>query len=132
MAAIFYFSSQSADESSELSGALTRGLFGADGTEIFMEFLEMIVRKSAHIAIYAVLAFCVTNTIRQLTKSKRLIFCISAGWCSFYAAADEFHQYFVPGRACMWQDWIIDTIGALIGIGAVFFVMRLKNKHKKI
>jgi VanZ family protein len=33
-----------------------------------------------------------------------------------YAASDEIHQYFVPGRACRLYDVGFDAAGALIGI----------------
>jgi len=36
-----------------------------------------------------------------------------------YAALDELHQVFVPGRTCLLQDWLIDTAGAFVGIGLV-------------
>ena len=35
---------------------------------------------------------------------------------ALYAATDELHQYFVPGRACMFTDVCIDSFGALLGI----------------
>ena len=127
MTAIFYFSSHNAEESGELSSSLTYKLF-KDGA--FMETLEVLVRKTAHVIIFAALSFCTANTVRQVTQNKRYIFIISVTWCSFYAATDEWHQYFVPGRACMWQDWVIDTLGVLLGIGAAFFIMRVADRHK--
>jgi VanZ family protein len=133
MIAIFWFSSRSAEESGEMSSSLTRGMFGGvldslnfDGgeSEVLYEILEIAVRKAAHFAVYFMLSFCVTNTFRQIMKNKRYIFWISLAWCSVYAATDEIHQYFVPGRACMWQDWALDVIGALFGIGAAFLIAR--------
>jgi VanZ family protein len=133
MIAIFWFSSRSADESSEMSSSLTHRMFAGmlqsfdfDGgeAEVLFEMLEIVVRKAAHIVVYFILSFCVTNTFRQIMKNKRYIFWISLAWCSVYAATDEIHQYFVPGRACMWQDWALDTVGALLGIGAAFLIAR--------
>ncbi len=34
---------------------------------------------------------------------------------SLYGASDEVHQAFVPFRESSWQDWLADTIGAVIG-----------------
>ena len=34
---------------------------------------------------------------------------------SLYGMTDEFHQYFVPDRACDPLDWLIDTCGATLG-----------------
>ncbi len=34
---------------------------------------------------------------------------------SVYGITDEVHQAFVPLRESSWQDWLADTIGAVIG-----------------
>jgi VanZ family protein len=34
---------------------------------------------------------------------------------SVYGLTDEVHQAFVPFRESGWQDWLADTIGAMIG-----------------
>ena len=34
---------------------------------------------------------------------------------SVYGITDEVHQAFVPLRESCWQDWLADTIGAVIG-----------------
>jgi VanZ family protein len=34
---------------------------------------------------------------------------------SVYGMTDEVHQAFVPFRESGWQDWLADTIGAIIG-----------------
>jgi len=34
---------------------------------------------------------------------------------SVYGITDEVHQFFVPFRESDWQDWLADTIGAVIG-----------------
>ena len=34
---------------------------------------------------------------------------------SVYGLTDEVHQLFVPFREAGWQDWLADTIGAVIG-----------------
>lgn len=36
--------------------------------------------------------------------------------CTLYAGTDEFHQYFVPGRACSLRDVCIDSAGAILGV----------------
>jgi VanZ family protein len=34
---------------------------------------------------------------------------------SVFGVTDEMHQAFVPLRDASWQDWLADTIGAIIG-----------------
>jgi VanZ family protein len=140
MAAIFFFSSKNAEESSEMSGSFTKSLLGFSGEEpdgakeakdgSFIETVGMAVRKSAHFLIFFVLGFCAANALRLLTYSKRRVFWISLCYCVLYAVTDELHQYFVPGRSCMWQDCVIDAAGAAAGIGAVFFVFWAVKKIK--
>jgi VanZ family protein len=46
---------------------------------------------------------------------------------SLYAATDELHQSFVPGRVCDLGDWVADTLGALAG-AAVAVGSRAKRR----
>ena len=46
-----------------------------------------------------------------------------------YAATDEFHQYFIPGRSAAVIDVCIDTLGALIGLAILFFTLKVVRKH---
>ena len=48
----------------------------------------------------------------------------AAAWVltTLYAATDEFHQLFVPGRACLATDVAIDSSGALLGAAIAFAV----------
>jgi len=137
MGAIYYFSSQPSEISGNMSGSLTRNIIrvfirlfryeGYEASERVIDTAHFLVRKGAHFFIFFVLAFCVTNTVRQITNSKKHIFWIALCISSFYAVTDELHQYFVPGRAAMWQDWMIDTLGALFG---VIFALCLFRKNK--
>jgi VanZ family protein len=34
-----------------------------------------------------------------------------------YAATDEFHQMFVPGRSAQWSDLLADAVGVVLGTG---------------
>jgi hypothetical protein len=140
MVVIFLFSSRDATASGMMSNALTRTILGAvwaffapagqEVPESLIYVWEPLLRKAAHVFIFLLLGCSVANTIRQTTDSFRRIFIISLIWCSAYAAFDEIHQYFVPGRACMWQDWLLDTVGALLGITAVlYFTRRSKRKE---
>ncbi|MEQ8199438.1 MAG: VanZ family protein [Clostridiaceae bacterium] len=47
------------------------------------------------------------DPIKTLLEAQKL--------CLFYAATDEFHQLFVPGRSAMFTDVVIDFSGAAMG-----------------
>ena len=129
MVVIFLASSQTAEDSGELSASLTQATFASvwswfapGGKEIsaaLLDTLETVLRKMAHLSVFFIFGVSAANCIRQLTDRKRFVFLVSICWCSVYAASDELHQVFVPGRAGMWQDWLLDTAGALLGVAAV-------------
>lgn len=37
-------------------------------------------------------------------------------FAAFYAMTDEVHQAYVPLRSCQLEDWLVDVLGALVGI----------------
>lgn len=45
----------------------------------------------------------------------------------FYAVLDEFHQLFVPGRACAFSDFMIDSSG--IFLAGLIYLISLVNLH---
>lgn len=128
MAAIFYFSSRTADESEQQSGFFTMlitKIFGIGG------FSDFIIRKLAHFTEFAGLGLLFAIALKvQTGKSKTPTAIICS---SIYAATDEIHQIFVPGRACRLLDWGIDTCGA--ALGAIFVLLAAiaaaKAKTKK-
>jgi len=48
-----------------------------------------------------------------------------------YAATDEFHQMFVPGRTADVRDWIADALGAAVGVGICWLwgILRPDPRH---
>jgi len=83
-------------------------------TEIFWQ--DFIVKKSAHIIEYAILAALLYRALRASPVEKKKAGVYSVILAVLYAASDEFHQSFVPGRASTLRDVIFDTIGAILAI----------------
>ena len=80
-----------------------------------------VVRKCAHLTEYAVLAFLFWRALRRPVWHDARPWSwreagISVLWVAIYAATDEFHQSFVPGRDANPRDVLIDTVGAAIGM----------------
>lgn len=126
MAAIFYFSSQPAVQSSGQSSAVTLLLQRLLHTEAITNH---IVRKTAHFIEFAGLGFLTTCSV-YLSFNKNYLGVIIA---SLYAATDEIHQIFVDGRSCQLTDWMLDTVGIITGaliFSAVFCIIQRINKHK--
>lgn len=76
-----------------------------------------LVRKTAHAFEYFVLSLLILNLIYQI-KQKVFwkSFLLSILVCFIYACTDEFHQYFIDGRAAMFKDVLIDSLGASIAM----------------
>lgn len=68
---------------------------------------DLVLRKLAHVAEYAVLGALILRALPSLRWA------ITLG--SLYAATDEAHQAFVPGRTGSPLDWALDTVGVAAG-----------------
>lgn len=141
---IFKFSSQIAEESDDISNGVLRKIIDVFpytkelSEEIKIKMVEHgnpIIRKLAHFSIYAlvgvwIMAFMSTFDIRLY---KKWIISMLVG--VLYAASDEFHQSFVPGRGPSIVDVGIDSLGVLTGILAVLIIIsiyRALKSDKKI
>ena len=132
MAVIFRFSTDTGSESSQLSIKVTRFIssiifrnFGSmtlSQQQFIVTEFHHFVRKLAHFTIYAVLGLSMYSFM-EMTAMK-LLKRLSLSWvlCIIYAAADEFHQSFTPGRSMKFTDVLIDSAGAFCGIIAAFII----------
>jgi len=136
MTLIFCLSAQTATQSSELSGGLIDKILNVFGRELsqfeiaMIDFMQFVIRKSAHMFLYVVLAILVF--LELSTYAVKRIFSITSLISICYAISDEIHQYFVPGRSCELRDVLIDTFGVIIGIAIVKIARNLANKTKEI
>ncbi len=88
--------------------------------------------KIEHLTAYLILAVILNLALLvqnkyKLLKSKSSLFTVLI--ISVYAALDELHQLFIPGRSCDIKDWAADFIAALIGALIIFFIAG-KNRKK--
>ena len=138
MAVIFSFSSRTAEESTEDSsfvGEMIGRIFVKDFEELpkeeqeeFISGISFAERKLAHFTEYAVLGVLLMNAglYYKKKKSDTAVICFFIG--AVYAASDEIHQLFVPGRAGMVTDCAIDSAGVLAGVLLVGLVSWMKQK----
>ncbi|MCK8060445.1 MULTISPECIES: VanZ family protein [unclassified Fusibacter] len=121
MATIFYLSSQSAQDSGELSSGVMRwvaALFEklSFGSSIGFDQLHVFIRKTAHFSAYALLGILTSNALEHDIKKTRVRVAAVLLVCLAYAVSDEVHQSFVPGRGPSAYDVIIDFVGSSTGI----------------
>lgn len=137
MALIFWFSAQPGSASGALSNQVADTLAGGGASGVFTPawFSQNVyanVRKWAHIYVYAALGASVMLTVRAWLPARTLRGqgLLSLGVCAVYAATDELHQYFVPGRATLLGDIWVDSLGAAVGIGLILAAIWLHKKHR--
>lgn len=139
MVVIFSFSAREADESAAMSHSVGKEIgrlvipefrsWSEDKQEQFAEKIDFPVRKCAHASEYAVLGVLILGTAYSFSEDqKKKTVLLSWGLATLYAATDEFHQLFVPGRSCQFRDVCIDSAGALIG---VLLFSLIKHKIEK-
>ena len=135
MTIIFISSHLPATESSELSSGITEFILEAFGEIISnigigINDLHFIVRKNAHFFAYLVLGLLTANALRISGGLSYTRAILAFGFCVVYAASDEFHQLFIPGRSGELRDVFIDTAGAIVGVGIVLLVSKVKKLHR--
>ena len=136
MIAIFLFSAQDGTESGSLSAWLAQSPFGRVLLRILPPLsdqgMDHDLRKYAHMAEYAMLAMPAFGFFRELLQhsSRWPVFLTGLLFCFLYACSDEFHQLFVPGRAGLFSDVLIDTVGVLFGLTAACALSFLRKEPR--
>lgn len=79
--------------------------------------------KLVHFSLYAVLGYLVTRALR--VSGYRTVLAAGLGLLGTlsFAALDELHQFWVPTRAPMLNDWVADAVGLTVGTGLGVVVM---------
>jgi VanZ family protein len=74
--------------------------------------IHHLIRKTAHFVEYFVFSLLILRGIRAGKKEAHLRWALAAvAIVACYAALDEFHQSFIPGRGPSGWDMLLDTTG---------------------
>ena len=128
MAVIFGLSARDADVSTKdsfFAGRVAAELLvpgfrdmSAAEQQAVLESIDHPVRKTAHFVEYFILGVLLAGGILR-PEGGRVRFRPEGlrAWAygTVYAVSDELHQLFVPGRACMPGDVLLDSAGVLTG-----------------
>lgn len=134
MIVIFTLSAQVRNQSNNLSTGITEMIVGiikmiVPNADFDMGMFNHIVRKNAHFIAYLILGMLLVNVLTfdkdhvEMTKAQII--------GSMYAASDEFHQMFVPGRGPQVRDVFIDSAGAFVGIMIFMAIWKIRKKNNK-
>ena len=132
---VFCFSNEVASKSEKTSGKVAEKIVelthkGISQQEKIKKVKELqhVVRKTAHVTLYTiggVLLFLFCNTY-DIGLKKKIIYAIIIG--GSYAAFDEIHQSFVPGRGPQFSDVLLDTTSVAFGVVVVLTILNIIKK----
>ncbi len=133
-AAIWFFSTAnfSASATSPILIPLLRWLLPQASRET-LELLHFLTRKAAHVVEFFIFSLLVLRGIRGERRGWKVAWglatvLIAAG----YAALDEVHQAFVPGRTASPMDSLLDTSGAVTAqLLAWAYTRRQARQHRR-
>lgn len=147
-ALVFFFSSQSYDKQS-LTPFLTQHVNKTELSRLLPDvtinygekhirakqspfaFVEFVIRKGAHLTIYALLAACGHLALRPYRLSAGSVLLIVMASVLTVAAVDEWNQTFRAYRTGMYQDVILDAAGGMIGITVCSIGFAMKDRRGK-
>ena len=141
---IFYMSSEPATESSERSTTIAAELLPLvhpafetlppEEQKAMLSSADHILRKTAHFCVYGVLGVLLLlySLCFAAKPPAHMLRALLAA--TVYAASDEIHQAFVPGRGSAVTDVLLDSAGALCGILFIWLLVwascRRTNKDR--
>ena len=85
---------------------------------------DVFFKKGGHMLGYALLATASYHAMNSSNRSIKQKFILVLCLVALYAASDEFHQRFTPGRTASFRDVGIDVAGGLIGVTVMRFAQR--------
>lgn len=122
MLLIFFLSSQPGKQSDQLSEGVAKVIVEAvekvnPKANFNMSRLNHLLRKNAHFFAYLILGILVMVALWTSGVSGKKGIVIALCVCILYAISDEVHQLYVPGRGGQVKDVLLDSVGAMVGIG---------------
>lgn len=133
--AIFLFSHQPAEESTMTSESISQMLLSLANELKMIDLKDMNikdiyfamatpVRKSAHMIEFAAFDLSLIFALWFWEKRGKELVETAFTIAFVYACSDEFHQLFIPGRAGLVTDVLIDSVGLVIVSAGISYWLR--------
>ena len=86
--------------------------------------------KLFHLMAFGLLGFLAMGAVKPVKKRFKLWQALLViALVSLYGLLDETHQYFVPGRTTELYDVIADTVGGLLGVWTMYYLVRVLSRR---
>jgi len=82
------------------------------------------MRTLAHFTVYAILAAVLLLGLSGKSGPTLGGVLVAFAAALLFAVSDEIHQAFVPDRAAEIEDVLVDSVGAVVGLGVAFVLLR--------
>lgn len=102
---------------------LVLGIFIAGAQPDAASLLPFPWNKFAHLAFYSAFAL-----LLHLGLKRRLLGALIG--TALLAAADEIHQYWLPGRNASFNDWCLNMLGAVLCLTLVRLLVKLHWRNR--
>lgn len=92
---------------------------------------DVVAKKGSHMLGYALLAVAYQRALSWNRSISRFRFIAAFFLSCLYAASDEWHQRFTPGRSPSVRDVCIDASGAAIGLELWFLWLKRSGNRMR-
>jgi VanZ family protein len=82
--------------------------------------------KAVHWVLYGIFAVLLYNALPRRVNARAITV---IGVIIAFAALDEFHQKFIPGRSMDIEDWFADVGGAMVFLLVATFIQRRRESR---
>lgn len=96
----------------------------------YFGFVEFFIRKGAHFGTYFILGGSWFLGLQPRIKNIAISGLVSWLAATGYAGLDEFHQMLTGGRSPLFQDVMLDSMGALTAVMLCLLVILFKRMRK--
>lgn len=139
---IFLFSAEPAVDSGDRSTGIAETLLSlllpdfktmsAEEQDALLSTADHLLRKTAHFCVYAALGcfLCLTSLGSFAAAVVHALRSLLIG--AAYAASDELHQAFVPGRGPGVSDVLLDSAGVIAGALCALLLAKLIHRKKRV
>lgn len=136
VAAIFFLSNQPASQSGAMSLVLAENLLLAGekilpGLDLTADDIHNSLRKMAHFLIFLLLGFLMISLLKSMEILSLPAAIAALSICAVLALLDETHQFFIEGRSAELRDVLIDSAGAMVGIGIYLGIGKLMKSMSR-